>query len=73
MADHDKTAPHHNVSLYRAMHHLRKGGLHRALGVPEDETIPESKIESASHSDNSHVAHMANMAKTMEGFQHKEG
>lgn len=60
----------HNVSLYRAMHHLRHGGLHRALGVPEDETIPQAKIESAKNSDNPHVQHMANMAATMEGFHH---
>jgi hypothetical protein len=59
-----------NPSLYRAMHHLRKGGLHRALGVPEGETIPKEKIEAASHSENAHVAHMANFAKTMGGFKH---
>lgn len=58
----------HNVSLYRAMHHLHKGGLHRALGVPENEKIPKEKIEAAKHSTNSHVAHMANFADTMMGF-----
>jgi hypothetical protein len=58
-----------NPSLYRAMHHLRKGGLHRALGVPEGETIPKEKIEAASHSENAHLAHMANFAKTMGGFK----
>lgn len=60
----------HNVSLYRAMHHLRKGGLHRALDVPEGENIPADKIQKAQHSDNHHLAHMANMAHTMEGFHH---
>ena len=60
----------HNVSLYRAMHHLRKGGLHRALGVKEGEPIPKEKIEKASHSDNAHLAHMANFAKTMSHFKH---
>jgi hypothetical protein len=59
----------HNVSLYRAMHHLNKGGLHRALGVPEGEKIPEAKLESAKHSKNSHVQHMANFAATMKGFK----
>lgn len=61
---------HHNVSLYRAMHHLNHGGLHRALHVPEGETIPQSKIEAAKHSSNEHVRHMANFAGTMEGFHH---
>ena len=60
----------HNVGLYRAMHHLRKGGLHRALGVPEGEKIPQEKIEHAKNSDNAHLAHMANFASTMEGFHH---
>ena len=59
-----------NPSLYRAIHHLRKGGLHRALGVPEGEKIPAKKLEAARHSKNSHVQHMANFAHTMSGFKH---
>jgi hypothetical protein len=59
----------HNASLYRAMHHLRKGGLHRALGVPENENIPQEKLESARNSDNPHIQHMANFAHTMGGFK----
>jgi hypothetical protein len=58
-----------NPSLYRVIHHMRKGGLHRALGVPEDENIPESKVEAATHSDNPHVVHMANFAKTLKGMK----
>ena len=60
----------HDPSLYRAIHQLRHGKLHAALGVPENETIPHSKIEEASHSNNAHLAHMANFAKTMGGFHH---
>lgn len=60
----------HNPSLYRAMHHLRKGGLHRALNIPEDEKIPADRLEAAKSSKNSHVQHMANMASTMKGFKH---
>jgi hypothetical protein len=60
----------HNVSLYRSMHHLRKGGLHRALGIPEDKPIPAERLEEARNSKNSHVAHMANFAHTMGGFKH---
>jgi hypothetical protein len=60
----------HNVSLYRAMHHLNKGGLHRALKVPEGEEIPENKLEAAKNSTNEHVRHMANFAATMKGFKH---
>lgn len=59
-----------NASLYRAMHHLRKGGLHRALGVSEDKKIPADKLQAAKHSSNEHVRHMANFAHTMAGFNH---
>jgi hypothetical protein len=62
-------AKKHNVSLYRALHHLRHGGLHKALGIDESETIPKSKIEEASHSSNEHLAHMARFAKTMSKFK----
>lgn len=62
-------AKKHNVSLYRAMHHLNKGGLHRALNVPEGETIPAEKIEAAKNSSSEHVRHMANFASTMGHFK----
>jgi hypothetical protein len=58
----------HNVSLYRAMHNLRHGGLHRALNVPENENIPEGKLE-AHENDSEHLKHMKNFAKTMKGFK----
>lgn len=60
----------HNVSLYRSMHHLRKGGLHRALGIDESEPIPEKKLEAARNSDSEHVRKMAEFAHTMKGFKH---
>lgn len=60
----------HNPSLYRALHHLRKGGLHRALNVPEDKKIPSEKLDAAKHSQNEHVRHMANFAHTMASFKH---
>jgi hypothetical protein len=59
----------HNVSLYRAMHHLNKGGLHRALGVPEGTKIPADKLEAARNSKNEHIKHMANFAHTMDSFK----
>lgn len=60
----------HNPSLYRAMHHLRKGGLHDALHIPQDEKIPADRLEAAKNSPNEHVQHMANMAATMKHFKH---
>lgn len=52
------------------MHHLHKGGLHRALGIPEDQKIPADRLAKARNSSNAHVAHMANFAHTMGGFSH---
>jgi hypothetical protein len=58
-------------SLYRAIHHMRHGGLHRALGVSENDTIPAEKVEAATHSDNKHVAAMARFAQTLKGLHKK--
>ena len=58
----------HNVSLYRAMHHLRRGGLHKALGIKSGETIPADKLE-VHENDSEHLKHMKNFAKTMKGFK----
>ena len=66
----EKNKPH--VSLYRALHHLNKGGLHRALGFAEGTKIPEEAVEKATHSHNEHIAHMARFAQTLSGFHHKK-
>lgn len=47
-----------------------KGGLHRALHVPQGEKIPAKKLEAASHKGGK-VGKEANLAKTLKGF-HKE-
>jgi len=69
-ADKHDEHPKHNVSLYRVIHHMNKGGLHRALNIPEGEKIPADKLEAASHSSNEHIRHMAGFAHTLEGFHH---
>lgn len=48
--------------------HMKKGALHRQLGVPEGEKIPEAKLEAASHSDNPTLRKRANLAKTLKGM-----
>lgn len=58
------------LSHHRVVMHLHKGGLHRALGIPEGETIPQEKIEAARNSKNEHVRQMANLAHTMAGWHH---
>jgi len=58
----------HNVSLYRAIHHMNKGGLHRALGVKEGDKIPADKLAKARNSTNEHVKKMAQFAHTLGTF-----
>ena len=67
MADEKK----YPAGLHRALTHLHKGGLHRALHVPEGEPIPAEKLEKAKNSSNSHLQHMANFASVLEGFHKK--
>jgi len=56
-------------SGYRAMFHLRKGGLHKAMGVPMDKPVPEEKKEEAAHSENPHVQKMGQFALNAEHFK----
>ena len=53
------------VSPYRAIHHLRRGGLHRALGVSEEDKIPAEKLAAGRDSKNEHVSQMSNYASMM--------
>jgi len=59
-----------HLSHHRALIHLNKGGLHRALGVKEGEKIPADKLAKAKNSSNPHLKKMAEFASTMEGWKH---
>lgn len=50
----------------------RPGALHRHLGVPEGEKIPEQKISAARHSQNPTIRREAALAGTLSGFHHKK-
>ena len=51
-----------------------KGGLHRATHTPQGQPIPPKKVESAAHSGNSHVHHMAQAAiNANPGKYHEDG
>ena len=41
------------------------GALHRTLGVPEGQTIPENKLEKAENSKNPTTAKRARLAETL--------
>ncbi len=49
------------ASHYRALHHLRKGGLHKALGLAEGTDLTKEHLEKATKSENSHVSTMADL------------
>ena len=40
------------------------GYLHRALGVPQNKTIPKAKVAQAANSSNQHLAAAARLAQT---------
>lgn len=54
----------------RSMSKLHQGGLHRALGIPEDQDIPMEKKQAAANSKNPHLAAMGRMAVAMHGWKH---
>lgn len=49
------------------------GALHRALHVPEGETIPSGKLTKAAHSENPTLAKRANLAKTLKALHKRHG
>jgi hypothetical protein len=53
--------------------HLKKGGLHKALGIPLGKPIPPARLAQALRSPNPHVRHMAQFASNAKKFKHKKG
>lgn len=49
---------------------MKRGSLHREMGVPEDEKIPAKKLEKAEHSDNPKLRKRAILAQTMKSWKH---
>ena len=49
---------------------VHKGALHKALGVPQGQKIPASKLAAASNSKNPHVRRMAASAKGFKAMHH---
>lgn len=50
--------------------HIKKGALHKQLGVPEGKKIPESKLKSAEKKGGK-VAKRAHLAETLKGLHKK--
>lgn len=49
---------------------MKKGALHREMGVPEGEKIPAKKLEKAEHSDNPKLRKRAVLAESMRHWDH---
>lgn len=51
--------------------HMKKGALHRELGVPEGQKIPASKLRAAAAGkDGKQAQRRAHLAQTLEGLHH---
>lgn len=49
--------------------HMKKGALHKEVGVPAGKKIPAKKLNKASKSSNPKLAKRANLAKTLSGLR----
>lgn len=49
--------------------HMKKGALHKELGVPEGKKIPAKKLSKAMNSSNPRLAKRARLAKTLSGLR----
>lgn len=51
--------------------HMKKGALHKELGVPEGKKIPEKKLQKAEHSKNPTLKKRAILAETLKKMNKK--
>ena len=51
--------------------HMKKGALHKELGVKQGEKIPEAKIKKAEHSKSPLLRKRSNLADTLKGLKQK--
>lgn len=63
------------TSKYRAMFHLRKGGLHQwarkhGWSGSDSDPLPDEYKHKAAASDNTHVQHMGQFALNAKHFKH---
>lgn len=50
---------------------MKKGALHKQMGIPLDKKIPEKKLKKAEKSKNPLLAKRAHTAETLKGFKNK--
>jgi hypothetical protein len=72
----EKANPEHMAEGGKTPHFLeglKKGALHKEMGVPEGEKIPAKKLEHASNSDNETLRKRAQFAINAKKWHHAEG
>jgi len=52
--------------------HMKKGALHKQLGIPMGKKIPEGKLEKATHSKNPTLRKRAVLAETLKGLSKRK-
>jgi hypothetical protein len=58
--------------IQRALKPSSKGKLHKKLGVPLDDKIPEAKLSKAAHSKNPNLKKEAVLAQTIRGLRKRK-
>lgn len=51
--------------------HMKKGALHKELGIAKEKKIPSAKLKKAEHSKNPTLRKRANLAKTLKSLHKK--
>lgn len=49
--------------------HMKKGALHKEMGIPESKKIPAKKLAKAAHSSNPTLSRRAKLARTLSGLR----
>lgn len=69
-----KKAAGGHLWIQGAINPSKKGSLHKSLGVPQGQRIPEAKLEKAEHSRSPLTRKRAHLAETLRGFsKHRSG
>lgn len=50
---------------------MKKGALHKEMGISENKKIPAERLEKAAHSGNKLLSKRVNLAKTLKSFHSK--
>ncbi len=70
--DENDLVEHHHTGKWIKATVKNPGALHKSLGIPKGQRIPDAAIEKAEHSKNATLRRRATLAETLRGFHHKD-